>query len=102
MVVMRRVATGCGCRSSSPSTGSSKALAMAKARVNQFGRPTATEIESSNDMFFATLASPGAQARRAKVRSIGYGVPSDFELNFGRYLPALGRAGDDDTDTRPD
>ncbi len=51
-------------------------------------------------MFFATLALPSAQARRAKVRSIGYGVPSDFELNFGQYLPALGRADDDDTDAK--
>jgi hypothetical protein len=33
------------------------------------------------------------------MHGIGYGVPSDFELNFGRYLPALGRARDDDTDT---
>jgi hypothetical protein len=49
-------------------------------------------------MFFSALAWPGAQARRAKFRSIGYGVPSDFELNFGRYLLALGRADDDDTD----
>jgi hypothetical protein len=38
----------------------------------------------------------------AKIRGIGYGVPSDFELNFGRYLPALGQADDDDTDTQPD
>jgi hypothetical protein len=53
-------------------------------------------------MFFSTLASPSAQARRTKVRSIGYGLPSDFELNFGRYLPALGRADDDDTETQPD
>ena len=50
-------------------------------------------------MFFSTLARPSAQARRAKVRNIGYGVPSDFELNFGRYLPVLGRADDDHTDT---
>jgi hypothetical protein len=47
-------------------------------------------------MFFSTLALPSAQARRAKVRSIGYGVPSDFELNFGRHLPAFGRADEDD------
>ena len=53
-------------------------------------------------MFFSALALPGAQPRRAKVRSIGYGVPSDFELNFGRYLPRFGRADDDDTDTQPD
>jgi hypothetical protein len=35
--------------------------------------------------------------RRAKIRNIGYGVPSDFELNFGRHLPAFGPADDDDT-----
>jgi len=43
---------------------------------------------------------PSAQARRAKIRNIGYGLRSDFELNFGRYLPAFGRADDDDMDTQ--
>src|ERR1700683_4114106 len=76
-------------------------LAAAKAQVNRFGTPTAAEIQSSNDMFFTTLARPGAQARRAKVRNLGYGVPSDFELNFGRYLPALGQSDADGTDTNP-
>ena len=74
-------------------------LAAAKAQINRFGTPTAAELESSNGMFWSTLASPGAKARRAKVRGIGYGVPSDFELNFGRYLPALGAAGPDATHT---
>ena len=69
-----------------------EALAAAKKQINRTGLPTANELQSSNDMFFPTLAWPGAQARRAKVRSIGYGVASDFELNFGRYLPALGQA----------
>jgi hypothetical protein len=50
-------------------------------------------------MFFPTLAWPSAQARRVKIRGMGYGVPSDFELNFGKHLPALGRADDDNTDT---
>ena len=67
-----------------------EALATAKAQINRFGMPTAAEFQSSNDLFFPTLAWPSAQARRAKIRDIGYGVPSDFELNFGRYLPALG------------
>ena len=48
-------------------------------------------------MIFPMLALPSAQARRAKLRNIGYGVRSDFELNFGRYLPTFGRADDDDT-----
>ncbi len=78
-----------------------EALGAAKAQVNRFGTPSATELQSSNDMFFPTLAWPSAQVRRAKVRSIGYGIRSDFELNFGRYLPALGRADHDDTDTQP-
>jgi enoyl-CoA hydratase/carnithine racemase len=72
-----------------------EALAAAKAQINRFGMPTAAELQSSNDLFFPTLAWPSAQARRAKIRGIGYGVPSDFELNFGRYLPALGQADDD-------
>jgi hypothetical protein len=32
------------------------ALAAAKAQINRFGTPTATEFQSSNDMFFSTLA----------------------------------------------
>lgn len=48
------------------------------------------------------IAKPSAQARRAKIRNIGYGIPSDFELDFGRHLPSLGRAGDDDRVTQPD
>jgi len=79
-----------------------EALGAAKAQINRFGKPTAAELQSSNDLFFPILAWPSAQARRAKVRNIGYGVRSDFELNFGRYLPALGPKDGNDTDTQPD
>ena len=68
----------------------------AKAQVNRFGTPTAAELQSSNDLIFPLLALPSAQARGAKIRA-GYGVPGDFELNFGRYLPSFGRADDDAT-----
>src|SRR5215471_8422715 len=77
-------------------------LGAAKAQINRVGMPTAAELQSSNDMFFSILAWPSAQARRAKIRNIGYGVRSDFELNFGRYLPAFGRADGDDAHTQPD
>ena len=60
-----------------------------------------TELQSSNDMIFPMLTWPSAQARRPKLRGIGYSVRSDFELNFGRYLPEFGSAGDG-TDTQPD
>ena len=75
-------------------------LAAAKAQINRFGTPTATELQSSNDMIFPMLTWPSAQARRAKIRNIGYGVRSDFELNFGRYLPAFGRTDGDATRTQ--
>jgi enoyl-CoA hydratase/carnithine racemase len=77
-------------------------LAAAKAQINRFGLPTAAELRSSNDMIFPMLTWPSAQTRRAKLRGIGYGLPSDFELNFGRYLPAFGPSEGDSTDTPPD
>jgi hypothetical protein len=40
------------------------------------------------------------KARRAKIRNVDYGVPSDFELNFGSYLAGFGRADYDDTDAQ--
>ena len=66
-------------------------LAAAKAQINRFGTPTASELRSSNEMIFPMVALPSAQARRAKLRNIGYGLPSDFELNFGRYSLRSGR-----------
>jgi hypothetical protein len=68
-------------------------LAAAKAQLNRFGRPTANERKSSTDMLWSALALPGAQARHAKIGKLGYDVLSDFELNFGRYMPELGRTG---------
>ena len=72
-------------------------LAAAKAQINRFGTPTAAELQSSSDLFFPLLALPSAQARRAKIRNVGYGVPSDFELNFGRHLPTFGLTDDETT-----
>jgi enoyl-CoA hydratase/carnithine racemase len=74
-------------------------LGAAKAQINRFGMPAAAELQSSNDTIFPMLALPDAQARRPKLRGLGYGVRSDFELNFGRYLPSFGQADDDDTKT---
>jgi enoyl-CoA hydratase/carnithine racemase len=71
-------------------------LAAAKGQVNRFGMPTEAELKSSNELIWTTLAAPDAQARRPKLRGIGYGVASDFELNFGRYLPSFGPAAGDE------
>jgi enoyl-CoA hydratase/carnithine racemase len=73
-----------------------EALAAAKAQINRFGMPTATELQSSNDMIFPMLTWPSTRTRNTKLAGLGYGVRNDFELNFGRYLPALG-ADDDKT-----
>jgi len=79
-----------------------EALGAVKSQVNRFGTPTASELQSSRDMFFSALAWPGQQTRRAKIRGIGYGLRSDFELNFGRYLPAFGEADSNSTRRQPD
>ena len=52
-------------------------------------------------MIFPMLAWPDAQARRGKLRDIGYGVRSDFELNFGRYLPGFGQADEAEMKAQP-
>jgi enoyl-CoA hydratase/carnithine racemase len=72
-----------------------EALGAVKAQVNRFGTPTATELQSSTDIFFSALAWPGQLKRHARVRTMGYGGRSDFELNFSKHLPRLGRADDD-------
>jgi enoyl-CoA hydratase/carnithine racemase len=46
-------------------------LAAAKARINRFGTPTATELQSSNDMIFPMLTWSSTQARFAKIRNSG-------------------------------
>jgi enoyl-CoA hydratase/carnithine racemase len=76
-------------------------IGAAKTQINRFGMPTAAELQSSIDLFFPALASPNGQARRAKLRNLAYGVPSDFEMNFGKYLPALGQASGDNADSPP-
>jgi enoyl-CoA hydratase/carnithine racemase len=72
-------------------------LAAAKGQINRFGTPTAAELQSSNNMIFPMLALPDAQARRGKLRNLGYGVRSDFELNFGRYVSEFGQPNAGDT-----
>ena len=64
-----------------------KRWARSKPRSIGSGHRTAAEIQSSTDIFFSALGWPGQQARRARVRTMGYGVRSDFELNFGKHLP---------------
>ena len=75
-------------------------LALAKAQISRFGRPTPEELQASNDLIFRVLKSPDAQARREKLRSAGYGMRSDFELNWGQYLPKFGATDDAFADSR--
>ncbi len=60
-----------------------------KAQVSRMAVPDAEEFESSQQAFWNALGHPAAKARRAGLGGRGYGERSDFELNFGRYLPEL-------------
>ena len=66
-----------------------------------YGADQTTAFGASTSRRIECVRRATAQARRAKFRGIGYGVPSDFELNFGSHLPRLGRSGSDDRDTQP-
>jgi enoyl-CoA hydratase/carnithine racemase len=67
-------------------------LTAAKAQVNRFGTPTATDLQSSNDLFFPLLALPGAQARRAEGAEHRLWCPERLRIEL-RPLPAGVRAG---------
>jgi len=47
------------------------------------------DIAGAASGFFAALGLPEIRARRAKLAGLGYGARSDFELNFGSYLPSF-------------
>jgi enoyl-CoA hydratase/carnithine racemase len=64
-------------------------LAAIKAQVDRVGLPNPDEFEASNQLFWDFLPGPARQARRERLGALGYGVRSDFELNFGRRLPEL-------------
>ena len=67
-----------------------RTLQAAKGLISRDGLPEGRDLEASNRMFFQSLTWPGAQIRRTKVRTLGYGQRTDFELNFGRALKSLG------------
>jgi enoyl-CoA hydratase/carnithine racemase len=66
-----------------------QAISAVKGLVNRIGVPHASELETSSEIFRAAISWPGVAVRLSKVSKLGYGVRSDFELNFGRFLPTL-------------
>jgi enoyl-CoA hydratase/carnithine racemase len=64
-------------------------LGAVKGQINRIGVPTGPEIQSSTGLFFGGLSTPNAQARRAKLGPMGYGVRSDLEMHFGSFLASL-------------
>jgi enoyl-CoA hydratase/carnithine racemase len=73
--------------------------------AERYGWVNRTLDDDDLDSFVDTLVRRLASFDRetlaaAKVRNISYGVRSDFELNFGLYLPSFGRTDDDDKDTQ--
>jgi enoyl-CoA hydratase/carnithine racemase len=66
-----------------------EALGTVKTQINRVGVPRGAEIEASYGVYFSAAASCRVKARRAKAYGQGYGTRSEFELNFGRYLPSL-------------
>jgi enoyl-CoA hydratase/carnithine racemase len=76
-----------------------EALAAGKAQVNRLGMPTRTSFNRATKRSYhfwryLCAGAPG-QAPQYRLRS-----SERLELNFGRYLPALGQADDRDADAQ--
>jgi enoyl-CoA hydratase/carnithine racemase len=67
-----------------------RALKAAKALLNRTGIPEGDEFVASNRAFFESVEWPAAQAMGPKLRELGLGQRSEFELNFGKALARLG------------
>jgi enoyl-CoA hydratase/carnithine racemase len=65
-------------------------LQTAKRLLSRVGIPEGSDLDASNRIFFESLTWPGAQSRRTKLRTLGYGQRTDFELNFGNAIKSLG------------
>jgi enoyl-CoA hydratase/carnithine racemase len=78
------------CFASRIATFDKQALRSAKELINRTGVPAGEEIYVSNRTFFQSEASPGAQARRAKMRGLGFAQRTEFELHLGKAIKSLG------------
>jgi len=67
-----------------------QALKAAKRLINRVGVPAPADFEESNRAFAEAVTWPGVRARRAKVIPLGDGQRSEFELNLGKAVAALG------------
>jgi enoyl-CoA hydratase/carnithine racemase len=67
-----------------------QALRAAKELMSRTGVPDAVEMSASNHAFVQALSSPGAQMRDAKVRSLGFGERTEFEITLGDAIKSLG------------
>jgi enoyl-CoA hydratase/carnithine racemase len=66
-----------------------QALRAAKELIGRRGVPEAHEMSASNKALFQALTWPGAQARRAKMRNLGFAERTEFELNLGDSIKSL-------------
>jgi enoyl-CoA hydratase/carnithine racemase len=66
-----------------------QAVAAAKRLLNRGVIPSEDRLKESQATFFQASGWPEAQARGRKSVELGMGKLSDFERNFGEYLPSL-------------
>lgn len=67
-----------------------RALRTAKELINRTGIPEGHEILASSRALFQALTRPGTQARRDKLRSLGFADRTEFELDLGEAVKSLG------------
>jgi enoyl-CoA hydratase/carnithine racemase len=66
-----------------------QAIKAAKVLLNRSGIPDAEELAVSSRTFVEALTWPEAQARRTRLRQLGYANRTDFERTFGSALAGI-------------
>ena len=72
----------------------SESIAAVKQQVNRYTLPSADDIKSSYDIYFASFGWPGSKRRLPAATAAGRNKAGDYELRLGYYL---GRQPEGDT-----
>ena len=64
----------------------SESIAAVKQQVNRYTLPSADDIKSSYDIYFASFDWPGSRRRLPAATAAGRNQPGDYEMRLGYHL----------------
>lgn len=70
------------------------AIAAAKKQIDRYTLPSADDLKSSYDIYFASFDWPGSRRRLPIAESAGRNQPGDYEMRLGYHLGRQPEGGD--------